>query len=264
MELSNADNDEITEDTPVGSRRANPKSTWNVAFDTELFFEIQILSPLETSSLDMMRILCFTGGPAATNGYLLIRPGGEAVLVDAPEGIASWPELQRVQLRGLLLTHAHFDHVLGAAAVAQRFLCPTYAFAAQDPALTLEHLAASSGMMTRLAPYRVDVLLTEATPLSLAGMNFRILHVPGHSPDSLCYLSAMLDAEGRSFLLGGDVLFQGSIGRTDFPNGDHALLLRGIREKLYTLPEATVVYPGHGPDTTIGEERQFNPYVRAL
>lgn len=209
----------------------------------------------------MVHLLRFTGGPAATHGYLLVLPEGDAILVDAPEGIASWTELQKVQLRALLLTHAHFDHVLGAAAVSERFGCPIHAFAQPDPSLTLEDLAAASGMTSRLAPYRAAVLLTESTPLEISGLRFRILHVPGHSPDSLCYLPETPGADGNRFILGGDVLFQGSIGRTDFPNGDHALLLQGIREKLYALPGEMVVFPGHGPATTIGEEKQWNPFV---
>lgn len=211
----------------------------------------------------MLRLLRFTGGFTATNGYLLSLSNGEGVLVDAPDGVASWPELQKIRLQALFLTHAHFDHVLGAAQVARRFGCPIYAFTQPDPSYTLEALLAYSGMTAQVEPYQASILLTESTPLTVAGLSFRVIHVPGHSPDSLCFLPDQ-PLSDKAVLLGGDVLFRDSVGRTDFPHSNHEQLVTGIREKLYTLPEETVVFPGHGPSTTIGRERASNPFVRAL
>jgi len=211
----------------------------------------------------MARLTSFTGGFTATNGYLLIQASGDAVLVDAPEGIASWPELDDLRVRALLLTHAHFDHVIDAAAVAERFACPIHAFSPYRPDLTLEDQLSSFGMDLEVAPYEVDHLLEGKATVSAADCRFRILHVPGHSPDSLCFLLDETDSHGNRVLLGGDVLFQRGIGRTDFAHSDHELLLRGIREKLYPLPDETLVFPGHGPWTTIGDEKRENPFVTA-
>lgn len=211
----------------------------------------------------MLGLQRFTGGFTATNGYLLTLSNGDGVLVDAPDGVAAWPSLQEVQLKALLLTHAHFDHVLGAAAVARQFGCPIYAFTQPDPSFTLEPLLAGTGMTAHVEPYAASVLLTESTPLTIAGLSFRVLHVPGHSPDSLCFLPGQT-VSGQSVLFGGDVLFRDSIGRTDFPHSDPEKLLHGIRDKLYRLPEETVTFPGHGPSTTIGREKVCNPFVRGI
>ena len=210
----------------------------------------------------MYHLLRFTGGFASTNGYLLALPSGDAILIDAPEGVASWPELQKVKLHGLLITHAHFDHVTGAAAVARRFKCPIHAFAQPDPSLTLVALAAFTGMTADVPDFEVSELLTDSMQLTFPGFDFRVLHVPGHSPDSLCFALDDPDARGRKLVFSGDVLFRNSIGRTDFPHGNHPLLLQGIQEKLYQLPEETLVYPGHGPATSIGEEKLTNPFVQ--
>jgi glyoxylase-like metal-dependent hydrolase (beta-lactamase superfamily II) len=97
----------------------------------------------------------------------------------------------------------------------------------------------------------------------IGDLQFTCVHVPGHSPDSLCFLFQAVGAEeAGGVLFGGDVLFQGSVGRTDFPHGDGPMLIRGIQQKLFGLPDGTVVLPGHGPATTIGVEKVSNPYAR--
>ena len=112
------------------------------------------------------------------------------------------------------------------------------------------------GFFLETEPVQPDFLIEETPRIDLCGMPFRVLLVPGHCPGSLCFYSA--DDE---ILFDGDVLFAGSIGRTDFPGGDHQLLIRGIREKVLTLPDKTAVLPGHGPQTTIGDERRNNPFL---
>ncbi|MEN9019833.1 MAG: MBL fold metallo-hydrolase [Verrucomicrobiaceae bacterium] len=203
----------------------------------------------------MLEIEYFTGGIAATNGYAC-KTEETSFLVDAPEGVADWLESTGFTPNALLLTHAHFDHVLDAAQVQERWSIPTYAFAQPTPELTLEAMLGSFGPMA-IQPYMVDHLVEEGLPMSFGGLTFEILHVPGHSPDSVVFLP-----ERSPTAFGGDVLMQGGIGRSDLPGGDGKLLLKGIREKLYELDDEIAVLSGHGQPTTIGAEKRMNPFVR--
>lgn len=202
-------------------------------------------------------ISIYCGGLFQTNGYLVER--GERVwLFDAPEGVADWVESRGLVLDGLLLTHQHHDHVIGAGAVREKFDCPVWAHSEPSEDLTMaKRLEQMMGIPCELDPYTIDHLLAGESSLSLEGLDLRLHHVPGHSPDSVCF-----EIEGADILIGGDVLFRGGIGRTDFPHGDHELLLSGIREKLWPLPDDTRVLPGHGPTTTIGIEKATNPFLR--
>jgi len=206
-----------------------------------------------------MKIESYTGGYFQTNGYWLSTEQGE-LLIDAPEGVADWLVHQGGKPAALLLTHLHYDHVVDAAAIRERFGCKIYAHSSPDADLTLETvLKETIGWPFDLQPFVIDELLAgleKVAPLDDAGPCFELRHVPGHSPDSLCYL---LPEEG--LLFGGDVLFAGGLGRTDFPHGDGPLLLQGIDEKLLNLADATRVLPGHGPETTIGTERVSNPFL---
>ncbi len=204
----------------------------------------------------MPEITTYTGGIAATNGHLISFPGGTA-LVDAPDGIAPWLARKGVQVDALFLTHQHFDHVLDAGAVKAQHQCPIYSFAPFSRDLTLERLyGAMSGSSFEVPAFEVDHLLEGKDSLQALGQTWQLHHVPGHSPDSTCFYLASL-----GLLFGGDVLFLDGIGRTDFPGGSTQLLLSGIEEKLFKLPDATRVFPGHGDDTTIGRERMENPFL---
>lgn len=207
----------------------------------------------------------YCGGLLATNGYALRAPaasgGGEdsdvVVLVDAPRGIADWAASRGWRVGCLLLTHQHFDHIEDAAEVARRFGCPIRAFAPFDRVLTLEDLFGGfGGISLEIEPFEVDDILAGREVVTVGGCTFRLLHVPGHSPDSLCFHD-----EAGGILCGGDVLMAGGIGRCDFPGGDGRLLVEGIREKLLPLDDSVVVLPGHGPVTTIGAERRGNPFL---
>ncbi len=203
-----------------------------------------------------VKIETYTGGIAATNGQLLRLPGG-TVLVDAPEGVADWLDAAGVKVDALLLTHQHFDHVLDAAKVRSRHGCRVISWAAHSVNLTLERLfGAVTGTSMAVTPFEVDELVEGKSLVEACGVTWRLFHVPGHSPDSVCYLW-----EEQKLLFGGDVLFRDSIGRTDFPGGSMRQLVEGIQTKLLTLPDDTLVYPGHGPHTSIGVERRENEYL---
>lgn len=203
----------------------------------------------------MSQISTFTGGIAATNGHLLSLPGG-AVLIDAPDGIAGWLKKQNLRVDVLFLTHQHFDHVLDAAQIKAEHGCQIYAFAPFSRDLTLERLyGAVTGSAFSVPEFEVDQVLESQDTLEAIGETWRLYHVPGHSPDSVCF-----HLEAQHLLFGGDVLFLDGVGRTDFPGGSTEQLLSGIKSKLFTLPAATRVFPGHGDDTTIGREHRDNPF----
>lgn len=204
----------------------------------------------------MPELSSYTGGVAATNAYLLRLPGG-TVLVDAPEGVAAWLRRQEVHVDVLLLTHQHFDHVLGAAAVKAEHGCRVYSFAPFSRDLTLERLFGTmTGTSLEVPAFEIDELLEGKDTLEAVGETWKLYHVPGHSPDSVCF-----HLKKEYLLFGGDVLFLDGVGRTDFPGGSMEELISGIEEKILPLPDDTLVFPGHGDDTTIGRERMGNPFL---
>lgn len=206
----------------------------------------------------MTKLSSFTGGIAQTNGWLLELEQG-ALVFDAPDGMAAWLERKRVRPSSLLLTHQHFDHVLDAAAIQAAHGCPVLAWSPLSRALTLEDLYnqfAGGGVV--VPEFEVSETLAGRSQIAAGGMPWSLLHIPGHSPDSVCFHQPDL-----GLVFDGDVLFMDGIGRTDFPGGSSSLLLGGIEEKLMPLPDATRVLPGHGPETTIGRERMENPFLGA-
>ena len=212
------------------------------------------------TSLD---IEVFTGGYFMTNGYVVKHAGnGRVVVIDAPEGISAFVTEKGLEVAALLLTHQHYDHVIDVAPLKAQFDCPVYARAQPDDDLTLKSVLADTfGWGWNVCDYQVDHLLEgkDESQIEVEGLQFELLHIPGHSPDSICFHHS---ESGNVF--GGDVLFQEGIGRTDFPHGDGPELLSGIRRKLYPLAEETEVFPGHGPSTTIGHEKIHNPFCPAL
>ena len=197
----------------------------------------------------LRRVTCqrYTGGITATHGYLIEAPGGH-LLIDAPEGVADWLAARGIVPVALLLTHQHFDHVSDAA----RLQAQGVVIHARDPfapGLTLEAYVRSCGWPVQVPPFRVDHVLAGRSDLALAGLQFALLPVPGHSPDSVAFYLA----ESGS-LFAGDTLMAGTIGRTDLPGGDHDTLIQSIQDQLLRLPGTTRVLAGHGSATTIGAE----------
>ena len=201
--------------------------------------------------------LIFTGGLAATNAYLLDL-GGHLLAIDAPEGFLDFLQKKKIKPHALLLTHGHWDHIWDAADLADWAGCPVYyhpdtAFLCLQPDAML-----AFGLPKKLRPVQATQLLQESGPIPVSWPEAKLLLVPGHCPGSLCLYLPKLGQ-----LYGGDVLFADGVGRWDLPGGDRDLLLSGIRTKILTLPENTIVYPGHGPSTTIGREKSSNPFLAA-
>jgi glyoxylase-like metal-dependent hydrolase (beta-lactamase superfamily II) len=201
-----------------------------------------------------MKITTYTGGFVQTNAYLIETTAGN-LLIDAPEGVADWVRRKGVRVDDVLLTHQHYDHVTDAAAMKAGG-ARLHGFAPYSTELTLESAARAWGMPISVEPYEIDGLLDVTQPLCIAGMEVRLAHVPGHATDSVIFHFA-----GAGVVFSGDTLFAGSIGRTDLPGGSTSQLLAGIDRHLMTLPPATRVFPGHGPETTIAAEAAENPYL---
>lgn len=198
----------------------------------------------------------FCGGIFETNCYLLEAPEG-SILFDAPDGSCDWLVSQDVTPKLLVLTHGHFDHVPDVAKIKQRFDCPIGCHPETVPMIADRDFFRAFGYELEIDPVQPDFLI-EATPArDFLGLEMEVLEVPGHCPGSLCFLS-----RNDELLIGGDVLFAGGVGRWDLPQGDGELLFRGIKTKLFPLGDNVTVLPGHGPPTTIGVERQTNPFVR--
>jgi len=197
----------------------------------------------------------FCGGIFETNCYLLKSPQGW-ILFDAPEGSCEWLKSLGVDLKLLLLTHGHIDHVQDVARIKRQFECPIGCHPLTAPMISDREFFRSFGFELEIEPAKPDFLIEEAPNRDFLGAQFQVLEVPGHCPGSLCFFLP----EDR-LLVGGDVLFAGSIGRGDLPGGDIDLLVTGIRKKLFPLGDDVAVLPGHGPPTRIGTERKTNPFL---
>ena len=199
-------------------------------------------------------------GPMGTNCYVVRSEtsADEAVVVD-PSGDATELRLTLARLgarcTAILVTHGHWDHLLGVADLAEGTGAPVHM--AEGERMLLEEPGDFTPPGVVLRPYVPDLLLTGGETLTLAGIDFEVLAVPGHSPAHLAY-----HADGCLF--SGDVLFAGSVGRTDFPGSDWETLVASIGRLVDALPPDTVVYPGHGPTTTLGAELARNPFLAEL
>jgi len=199
-------------------------------------------------------------GVCQTNCYFLYRAGEPGAIVVDPadngDRIADALERNGFRVEGILITHGHFDHILGCerlkAAVDESV--KVYACEAERELLKDARLNLSKGMHT---PYTLeaDVYVQDGEEITIAGMTCKVIETPGHTVGGCCYYF-----EEAGILVSGDTLFQESVGRTDFPTGSMSTLVRSIKEKLFVLPDETLVYPGHGDSTTIGIEKKYNPF----
>ncbi len=207
-----------------------------------------------------MIIETFEAGPVATNGYLVAdRQGGKAVVIDAPQGVAGLMVAQanewQTPIEFLINTHAHWDHFLDNAELLRLTGAKFGIHRESAPLLDIPQTR-MFGLDLDVEPSKPDFFLEEGEMFAVGDLRFEILYCPGHCPGSV----VLFERKERAAFV-GDVLFAGSIGRTDLPGGDHELLINGIREKLLPLGDDVRVFSGHGPVTTIGEERRTNPFL---
>jgi hydroxyacylglutathione hydrolase len=206
-----------------------------------------------------LRVDQFSLGPIGTNCYVVRADGSaDAVVVD-PSGDAADLRLRLAGLgarcAAIFVTHGHWDHLVGVADLAEGTGAAVHMPVGEQELLAQPRRFAPPTVALR--PYTADVLVEGGESIEAAGISFEVVSVPGHSPAHVAYY-----ADGNLF--SGDVLFRGSVGRTDLPGGDWETLVASIRILLERYPPETVVYPGHGPPTTLGAERDRNPFLTAL
>lgn len=205
-----------------------------------------------------LEVVVLPNGQLGENCYLIADRGTrEAVIVDPGEEPAMFLaelDTRAWSLTGIWLTHAHVDHIFGVGAVKRAADVPIHLHAA-DRALydSLPRQAEWFGFRAD-APPAPEVELRHGDRVRVGRFEFDIRHTPGHSPGSVAFV-------GHGMIVGGDVLFNGSVGRTDLPGGDHGTLMQSIQQHFLSLPDSTIVHSGHGPDTTIGVERLTNPFL---
>ena len=194
---------------------------------------------------------CYVVGDEASGVGALVDPGDEAAR------IAIAVEQTNLDIGRILLTHAHIDHVGAVGALADEYACPVLMHAEAEPMLkALPQQAVMMGMRFGRVP-AVDRYIADEEIIEVGGLSLRSLYTPGHAPGHLAFY-----VEDEGLVLSGDALFAGSVGRVDLPGGSMEVLMRSIEERLLTLPDDTEVFPGHGPRTTIGEERAHNPFLQ--
>ena len=197
-------------------------------------------------------------GMVQTNCYIAVHPETkEAVIVDPGDEAARIEDALAqtgAKAKAILLTHGHFDHIMAVEDVRARYQIPVYACREEE-----EMLLDPSVNMTiyrKSCSLEADVLLDDGQIFEVAGFSIQMFHTPGHTKGSCCYY---IEEEG--VLFSGDTLFHGSVGRTDFPGGSSARIIKSLHRLLEVLPESTEVFPGHDTSTTIGYEKRYNPFV---
>ena len=206
---------------------------------------------LESFPVGPLRCICTILGDEVTHEAIVVDPG------DNIPDILSRLEKHGLTLRQIVITHAHIDHVGGAALLKKATGAPVFLNQKDLGLLNMMEIQAGwLGVPTpEVAP--PDASAEDGQAIGLPSLPAEVLHTPGHTPGSIC-----LFFPKQHLLLAGDTLFAGSIGRTDLPGGDGRQILRSLRDRLLVLPDATRVVPGHGAQTTIGEERQSNPFLQ--
>ena len=211
----------------------------------------------------MLQIKVLTFNAVQENTYVLYNEFKECIIVDPgcysdeeKEALKDFIEKNGLQPKMLINTHCHLDHVFGNKYVAEAYQLTLQIHKNEEEML---QMAPASGLMFNLPFDNYTgrlIFLKEDDIISLRDDALKVIEAPGHSPGSICFY-----CEKQKFIIGGDVLFYQSIGRTDLPGGNHESLIKNIKEKLFLLPDDVKVYPGHGPATTIGDEKKYNPYL---
>ncbi len=212
----------------------------------------------------MISIQKFVFNTFMVNTYLLYDETGECIIIDAAcyeekekQELSRFINENRLTLVRNINTHCHVDHVLGNDFIAAEFgIYPEYHQSGAPFFHTLKEIGDSLGFVIGRIP-AVKRYILDGEIITFGKSGLKVLYTPGHAEGSVCFLS-----EEQNFVITGDVLFRDTIGRTDLPTGDFDLLMKSIHEKLFTLPDDLVVYPGHGPETTIGYEKRNNPFIR--
>lgn len=199
-------------------------------------------------------------GSYGTNCYILYREGSnEVIFIDpAQHGEMIYQKLQQkgMVVKGILLTHAHFDHIGGASALRQLSGAKMYALDEEQELCESAHANVSewAGCPCTVKP---NAYLKDGEEITIADVTCKVIATPGHTKGSCCYY-----VEEAGILVCGDTIFEESVGRTDFPTGSSGQLVRSIKEKIFTLPDETVLYPGHGDSTTVEHEKKYNPFCQ--
>jgi hydroxyacylglutathione hydrolase len=211
----------------------------------------------------VLKLISHTGGLASTNCFLVIdETTSKCVLFDAPdhtiEPVLQYIKQEKLELIGLWLTHAHFDHMADHVLVREQF--PDAKLLIHELELPLLHNPGSMQFQLpfEIAPAKEDQTIADGDVLSIGNLTCRVIFTPGHAPGHVCFYF-----EEQKILVGGDLIIGGAIGRTDFPTSDHSKMIESVR-LIMKLPDDVVLLPGHGDSTTLGEERQTNPYVRDM
>lgn len=204
-----------------------------------------------------MIVECLTVGPLMENCYILgdekskksavIDPG------DEPERIVEKLKKKRLNCEYILLTHAHVDHVSGIKGVVEATGARVYIHKNDAFMLKAAPVQALAFGMKPFMPPKIEKYLEDGEVIEFGDLKVKIIHTPGHSSGGICFL-----VENCIFV--GDTIFQGSIGRTDLPGGNYNELINSVETKIWTLPDDTIIYPGHGPETTVGYEKKYNPF----
>ena len=207
-----------------------------------------------------MKVGKFVLGPVATNCYIGINEETkECFIVDpatCPPEFVSYIKNAGLTVKAVLLTHGHFDHIMGLDALLKEFSVPVYAHEAEREVLESEQLNSSASMLGQPYSFSGADYVTNRQELRIAGFEIRVVYTPGHTIGGCCYY-----IEKEKALFSGDTLFHGSVGRTDLPTGSMGQLVSSVRDRLFVLPDDTQVYPGHMEETTIGYEKKYNPFI---
>lgn len=210
------------------------------------------MAKIKVSSLTVgaLAVNCWLVANEDTKEALVIDPGEEA------ERIKAYAEQKGWVIRYLLLTHGHSDHMGGVEALKALTKAPVYALKEEEALLLDAGMNLSTDINFRPIIVKADEFFEDGQTVTLCGITLEVLHTPGHTPGGCCFY-----CEEAGCVFSGDTLFQGSVGRSDFPGGSMSKLVRSVKEKLLVLPEETVVYPGHGERTSIGYEKKYNPFL---